>query len=65
MIKLFAKEAVMNIPQPQTLSEHTFGREHFSPPPLAQELMEVQSIQLTPPEDEWDLLQRIRNVGEW
>lgn len=55
----------MNIPQPQTLSEHTFGREHFSPPPLAQELMEVQSIQLTPPEDEWDLLQRIRNVGEW
>ena len=65
MIKLLAKEAVMNIPQPQTLSEHTFGHEHFTPPPLAQELMEAQPLQASTPEDEWDLLQRIRNVGEW
>lgn len=56
----------MNIPQPQSLSEHTFGREHFTPPPLAQELMQQpQPAQAAAPEDEWDLLQRIRNVGEW
>ena len=55
----------MNIPQPQTLSEHTFGHEHFPPPPLAQELLEAQPLQASTPEDEWDLLQRIRNVGEW
>lgn len=55
----------MNNPQPQSLSEHTFGREHFTPPPLAQELAEPQALQSAAPEDEWELLQRIRNVGEW
>jgi len=48
----------------QVLSEHTFGREHFSPPPLAQEQNEPL-MQAGSAEDEWDLLQRIRNVGEW
>lgn len=55
----------MNHPQPQSLSEHTFGREHFMPPPLAQELAEPPAKQVPSLEDEWDLLQRIRNVGEW
>ncbi len=55
----------MNNPHPQSLSEHTFGREHFTPPPLAQELAEPQALQAAAPEDEWELLQRIRNMGEW
>lgn len=53
----------MNNPHPQSLSEHTFGREHFTPPPLAQELAEPQALQAAAPEDEWELLQHIRNVG--
>jgi hypothetical protein len=55
----------MNHPHPESLSEHTFGREHFTPPPLAQELAEPQALQGAAAEDEWELLQRIRNVGEW
>lgn len=55
----------MNRPQAHSLSEHTFGREHVMPPPLTQELAEPPAEQAPSPEDEWDLLQRIRNVGEW
>lgn len=55
----------MHIPPPQSLSEHTFGRDHFTPPPLAQEFAEPQPLPAAAPEGEWDLLQRIRNVGEW
>ena len=55
----------MNHPQPQSLSEHTFGHEHFMPPPLAQEFAEPPAPQLAETEDEWAMLQRIRNVGEW
>ena len=45
-------------------TEHTFGREHFAPPPMALEQAEHQ-LQASGADDEWDLLQRIRNVGEW
>ena len=55
----------MNHPHPESLSEHTFGREHFTPPPLAQEQAETQALKAAADEDEWELLQRIRNVGEW
>ena len=54
----------MNMPQPadQVLPEHTFGHEHLSPPPLEQEQV---AVAMQGAEDEWDLLHRIRNVGEW
>ena len=56
----------MTQPTPNELSatEHTFGREHFAPPPMALEQAEHQ-LQVSGNDDEWDLLQRIRNVGEW
>nr|WP_186827411.1 hypothetical protein [Comamonas testosteroni] len=54
----------MSTPIDKVLSENTFGHEHFSPPPLQQE-QEAQAMQAAGPEDEWELLQRIRNVGEW
>lgn len=64
--KLSEKEVAMNmsIPADKVLSENTFGHEHFSPPPLAQE-QEAPVMQAAGAEDEWDLLHRIRNVGEW
>lgn len=56
----------MSIPTPneQSLSEHTFGRDHFSPPPLELEQAE-HTMQASGSDDEWDLLHRIRSVGEW
>lgn len=47
------------------LTEHTFGREHFSPPPLQQELGEGMKAAGQAEEDALDWVQRIRNVGEW
>lgn len=54
----------MPIPPVPVSNEHTFGHEHFSPPPLEQEQVSV-SMQASGAEDEWDLLHRIRSVGEW
>lgn len=47
------------------LTEHTFGREHFSPPPLQQELGEGMKAAGQAEEGALDWVQRIRNVGEW
>ena len=46
------------------LAAHTFGRHHFSPPPLPERLERPQQTPsvLDSPED---LVQRIRDVGEW
>ena len=54
----------MSTPTDKVLSENTFGYEHFSPPPLQQE-QEAPAMQAAGAEDEWELLHRIRNVGEW
>lgn len=55
------------------LAAHTFGRHHFSPPPLPEQLernmsfdarnagQEMQAAFMPAP----DLDQRIRDVGEW
>ena len=47
--------------------EHTFGRDHFSPPPLSSEFSmqsETQAASLNAPlPDDFD--QRIRSIGEW
>ena len=50
---------------PSVLSEHTFGRDHFSPPPLAQEISDMEMQSPDSHGDLMDLAQRIRNVGEW
>jgi hypothetical protein len=49
------------------LTEHTFGRDHFSPPPLAleQSASEAQFAGAGGMPLDLDLDQRIRNVGEW
>lgn len=58
----------MNIPPSHdpVLAQHTFGRDHFSPPPLA---LEQQAADPRPAGHDGgiplDLDQRIRNVGEW
>ncbi|CAM4258848.1 MAG: hypothetical protein RR283_05520 [Comamonas sp.] len=46
-------------------NEHTFGREHLSPPPLEWEQGNGQWVAGVQPEEEVDWVQRIRNVGEW
>lgn len=56
-------------PPTQTLAAHTFGRHHFSPPPLPEQLerpsaFAAQDMQISFTPDP-DLDQRIRNVGEW
>lgn len=56
-------------PPIQDLAAHTFGRHHFSPPPLPERLergaaFAAQDIQVSF-SPELDLDQRIRNVGEW
>ncbi|MCD2511808.1 hypothetical protein [Comamonas endophytica] len=56
-------------PPTQDLAAHTFGRHHFSPPPLPEQLerpsaLGAQDIQFSFTPD-LDLDQRIRNVGEW
>lgn len=45
------------------LAEHTFGRDHFNPPPMALEQAGLDDIAggAMP----LDLDQLIRNVGEW
>ncbi|WP_315127414.1 hypothetical protein [Comamonas antarctica] len=55
------------------LAAHTFGRHHFSPPPLPEQLerdwsfdaanagQQMQAAMMPAP----DLDQRIRDVGEW
>lgn len=57
-------------PQTRDLAAHTFGRNHFSPPPLPERLERppqmavpesAQEVQATAQ----DLDQRIRDVGEW
>lgn len=58
----------MNIPPSHdpVLSQHTFGREHFSPPPLALEQAAPEpSLAALDGGTPLDLDQRIRNVGEW
>ncbi|MET1116613.1 MAG: hypothetical protein ABWY08_16905 [Comamonas sp.] len=57
------------IPPTQDLAAHTFGRHHFSPPPLPEQLersaaFAMQDMQI-PFIPDPDLDQRIRNVGEW
>ncbi|MDR0216986.1 MAG: hypothetical protein LBJ15_23670 [Comamonas sp.] len=54
----------MSTPPVPVSNEHTFGHQHFSPPPLEQEQSSA-SEQASGAEDEWDLLHRIRSVGEW
>ena len=56
-------------PPTQDLAAHTFGRHHFSPPPLPEQLERpaafgAQDMQI-PFAADLDLDQRIRNVGEW
>ncbi len=60
-------------PPTHDLAAHTFGRHHFSPPPLPEQLerassfvahnagQEMQAAFMPAP----DLDQRIRDVGEW
>ncbi len=47
------------------LAQHTFGRDHFSPPPLALEELSEQGLAGQDGAVPLDLDQRIRNVGEW
>ena len=47
-------------------NEHTFGRDHFSPPPLASELeAQAYGLQASAQALPEDFDQRIRNIGEW
>ncbi|CAB5672618.1 Uncharacterised protein [Delftia tsuruhatensis] len=46
------------------LAEHTFGRDHFTPPPMALEHA-GQAHEGAASAIPADLDQRIRNVGEW
>lgn len=56
----------MNTPPSRdpVLTEHTFGRNHFSPPPMALE-QAGQDHEAAGGGIPLDLDQRIRNVGEW
>lgn len=57
---------MMNTPPSRdpVLTEHTFGRDHFSPPPMAME-QAGQDHEAAGGGLPLDLDQRIRNVGEW
>ena len=47
-------------------AEHTFGRDHFSPPPLTSELNgDGYSLKAAAQELPEDFDQRIRSIGEW
>ena len=60
-------------PPTQDLAAHTFGRHHFSPPPLPEQLERTSSFETRSGGPEMqvlftpapDLDQRIRDVGEW
>lgn len=51
--------------QPADLAQHTFGRDHFTPPPTALELAPPSAAAVAALADPQDLDERIRNVGEW
>ena len=53
-----------SLPTDPVANEHTFGHEHFSPPPLELD-QAAPAMQSAGAEDEWELLRRIRSVGEW
>lgn len=57
-------------PQTRDLAAHTFGRNHFSPPPLPERLERPPQMVAADSAQEvqaaaQDLDQRIRDVGEW
>ncbi len=52
-------------PPPPDLAAHTFGRHHFSPPPLPERLERPQQSTPAVLDSPEDLVQRIRDVGEW
>lgn len=67
---------MLSFPPPvDVLAVHTFGRNHFSPPPLPERLERIERIERTPgvatepglteSAPVPDLDQRIRDVGEW
>lgn len=57
-------------PQTRDLAAHTFGHNHFSPPPLPERLERAPQMAAADSAQEvqamaQDLDQRIRDVGEW
>lgn len=58
-----------SLPPTRDLAAHTFGRHHFSPPPLPERLERPPQVAAAAEQEiqaaTQDLDQRIRDVGEW